>query len=117
MAEFHSNFVKVQAELSDGQTIECETQLKASGDYKEWYEPAPVEYMHGWTESEQDIDEDSIEPLYADEFDTELEIPESVKIERIIKVLEEPDWEVQEGWNEPDEDAAYDEWYERTHCA
>lgn len=117
MAEFHSNITKVQAELTNGLVIECETALKASGDYREWFEPAPVEWMYGWTESEQEIDDDSIEPLYAEEFETDLKIPESVKIKQIIKVLEIPDWEVQEGWDEYGKDAAYDDWHECTHCA
>lgn len=109
MASF-TGYGKVQAELTNGQIIECETSLCASGDYREWYEPAPCEWMYGWTESEQDIDEDSIEAHYPDEFECETEYPAEVKIQRIIKVLEDIDWEVEDGWDEPDPDAAYDAW-------
>lgn len=111
MATF-TGFGKVQAKLSNGLIIECETALIAEGDYREWYEPAPVEYMYGWTESEQEIEEDSIEARYPDEFECDEDIPDNVKIDEVIKVLEDIDWEVEDGWDEPDADAAYDAWRE-----
>lgn len=109
MAQFHSsNCPKVLAELSNGQIIQCKTALQASGDYQEWYEPAPVEWMYGWTESEQEIDQETITALYPGEFETDYNIPENITISKIIEVLEPTDWEVQEGWEqdyEPDWDA------------
>lgn len=109
MPTFHStNCPRVLAELSNGQIVQCMTALQANGDYREWYEPAPCEWMYGWTESEQDIDQETITALYPEEFETDEEIPENATISTIIEVLDEVDWEVQEGWEEdyaPDYDA------------
>ena len=109
MALFHSSKpTKILAGLSNGHIIECRTFLKAYGNYREWYEPAPVEWMYGWTESDQEIDQETIEVLYPDEFDTDFDIPEGILINSIIEILEDIDWEVQEGWEddyEPDWDA------------
>lgn len=109
MAEFHASKTKVQAQLTNGLIIECETELKASGDYKSWFEAAPLEHIYGWRVSERKIDDSTIEPLYADEFNTNLYIHESLKIKSIIKVLEEPVWEVQAPRDEFDEDDEDDE--------
>lgn len=87
---------KVLAELSNGDIIECFTYLTATGNYASWFEPAPVEWMYGWTEVEFDIDENSIEPMYPDEFDTDAEYPAGIKIVKIINILSDVDWEVEE---------------------
>lgn len=111
-----ANFIgegKIQAELSTGHIITCTTHLKAEGYYHEWYEPAPYEWMYGRTESEADIDESTIEPLYPDEFEEENGFFPGATITKIIKVLEEPEWEVQEGWNDYDSDRDYDTWKDR----
>lgn len=109
MATFTStNTPTILAELTDGQVIVCKTELQAEGNYREWYEPAPCEWMYGWTESEQDIDQETITALYPDEFETVEQIPENVTISTIIEVLDEVDWDVQDGWEEdyaPDYDA------------
>lgn len=111
MADF-KGYGKVQAELTNGEIIECETSLIASGDYREWFEPAPVEWMYGWTESDYEIDDGSIKAEHPDEFESEKEYPENIKIKSIVKVIDDIDWEVQDGWDEPDEDAAYETWRE-----
>lgn len=109
MAQFSSSTCpRVLAELSNGQIVQCKTALHAYGDYREWYEPAPVEWMYGWTESEQEIDQETITALYPNEFETDTQVPENATISTIIEVLEAVDWEVQDGWEndyEPDWDA------------
>lgn len=100
MAHFTAKNVKVLAELSTGHIITCKTYLKADGDYREWHESAPCEWMYGWTESEIDINESSIEVLYPDEFEEEKGFFPGATITKIIKVLKEPDWEVQDGWRD-----------------
>ncbi len=112
MAKFIAYNVKVQAELSTGHIITCTTALKANGYYREWHESAPCEWMYGWTESESYIDEDTIEPIYADEFESDLDYMNGAKITNILQILEEPDWDVQDGWEDYDSDADYDAWAE-----
>lgn len=113
MAEFIANDVKIQAELSTGHIVTCTTSLKAEGAYREWYEPAPCEWMYGHTESEADIDENTIEVLYPDEFEADIEYMSGSKITKVLQLLEEPEWEVQEGWNDYDSDRDYDTWKDR----
>ena len=100
MAEFRANDVKIQAELSTGHIITCITDLKAYGSYVEWHETGPCEWMYGWTESDYDIDEATIEPLYADEFDSNIDYKPGATIAKIIQILENPEWEVQDGWQD-----------------
>lgn len=104
MAEFTSGLVEVVAELTNGLTVECETQLKASGKYWE-------EWMDGWFEADYEIDEETIEAFGQIVLDDEnLAIGDDVKIKRIVDIAEMPEWEVEEGWNKPDEDLEYERW-------
>lgn len=91
-----TGYGRVLAEITGGDLIECETLLTAQGEYARWFEPAPVEWMYGWTEVEFDIDEDTIEPMFPDEFEADTEYPVGIKIVKIINILSDVDWDVEE---------------------
>ena len=62
IAKFTANNVKIEARLSSGETVEIYTSLTTSGHYKSWWE-YPCEPQYGSVQySEQDIDENDIEP-------------------------------------------------------
>ena len=107
IAKFTANNVKIEARLSSGEIVEIYTSLTTSGHYKSWWE-YPCEPQHGSVQySEQDIDENDIEPLYADEWefvdenkkqyqDENPEAFENIKVVEVIRLLDSPDWEVDE---------------------
>lgn len=112
MAEFQGTG-KIYALLSNGLKEEISTLLKCEGEYKEWTEdmhPDGIGYYQTFCESWQDPE--SIQVLYPDEFELaqEPEHPEKyegVTITKILNIIEDPDWEVQDGWEadyEPDLD-------------
>ena len=82
------------AELENGEQIKCKASLKAKGEYIEWFEPAPVEWMYGWTESEYEIDEDTIEIVYPEEFVLENGEDGEGKLVKFIKDID-IEWEVE----------------------
>lgn len=58
----------ILAELVNGEQVECRTLLRAKGEYRKWFEPEPVEWIYGRIESEYEIDYDTVEILYPDEY-------------------------------------------------
>jgi hypothetical protein len=95
---------KVQAELSNGEIIECETSLLAFGYYDEQWNQ--ITEIGGEWEVDQRVDEETVIAQYPDEFECDVEYKEDVIIKNILKLIDDIEWEVQDGWNEPDEDAA-----------
>ena len=105
-AKFNA-YAEIEAKLSDGQIIDCKTQLVADGLYSSWWE-YPCEPQHGSVNyTEQEVDEDMAEVVYPDEFefideDKQKYLEENpnylkdVRIVEIIKILNTPDWEVDE---------------------
>lgn len=106
-ADFYTNRTKVLAKLSTGEEIECYTALIAQGLYSNWWE-CPCEPQHGKVNYvETDIFEETISPMYNDEWEfvdenkqqyleENIDAFEDVRIVDIIKTLEFPEWEVDE---------------------
>lgn len=107
VARFTSNNVRVEAKLSNDEIVDIYTSLTTSGHYMSWWE-YPSEPQYGKEQFvDVDIDTDDIEPLYADEWEFvdegkrqyQEENPDAfadVRIVEIIKILDSPDWEVDE---------------------
>ena len=107
VARFTSNNIRVEAKLSNDEIVDIYTSLTTSGHYTSWWE-YPAEPQYGKEQFvEVDIDIDDIEPLYADEWEFvdegkrqyQEENPDAftdVRIVEIIKILDTPDWEVDE---------------------
>ena len=104
VARFTSNNVRVEAKLSNGEVVNVYTSLTTSGNYRSWWE-YPADPQYGKEQFvEVDIDTDDIEPLYADEWEFtdegkrqyQEENPDAFADVQIIKVLDSPDWEVDE---------------------
>lgn len=94
MARFEAKG-KILALLSNGEKAEVTTQLSCYGDYKEWWEEPYEPYLGSIKFSEQSEDLDTIEVLYPDEFEPERN--DDVKIVEFIKLLDKPNWELEEG--------------------
>lgn len=106
-ARFTANNAKIEARLSTGEIIECYTALETDGMYSSWWE-YPCEPQHGSVNyTEQEVNEENTSPLYNDEWEFVDEVKqqyleenpeafEDVKIVEIIKILDVPEWEVDE---------------------
>ena len=96
--------VKVNVTLSNNNILDVVTRLTCEGTYREWTEdmhPDGIGYYMTFVEID-DIDEDTIEPLYNDEFEPYDENDENLiqdaYITSINKIYDENDicWEVDE---------------------
>lgn len=106
-AEFIANNVLAEVKLSSGENIKARLSIEADGNYKSWWE-YPSEPQYGQEKFvEIDVDENSIRPLYKDEWEFEdknkqeylKENPSAFKnisVKEVVKLLEIPDWEVDE---------------------
>lgn len=107
LAKFIANNVKAEVKLSSGEVVEATLSLEADGNYKSWWE-YPTEPQYGQEQFvEYDVDEDTVRPLYDEEWEfcdenkkeyceENIEAFKDVKVIEIIKLLDIPDWEVDE---------------------
>lgn len=107
VARFTANNVKVEARLSNDEVVEVYTSLQTSGDYMGWWE-YPADPQYGKENFvDVNINENNIEPLYADEWefvdagkkayqDENPDAFDGVRIVEIIKVIDAVDWQVDE---------------------
>lgn len=96
---------KIEARLSDGQIMQCETRVEADGIYSYWWEYPSDPQLGSECFEEIDVDDSTATVPYPDEWDFIEEKYEKylkenpdymkdVKIVEIIKFLETPDWRV-----------------------
>lgn len=106
-AKFTANNVKAEVKLSTGEIIEAILSLESDGKYMSWWE-CPSEPQYGKEQFvDIDIDETSYRPLYEDEWefcdknkqaylDENPDAFQNIKVVEIIKLLDIPDWIVDE---------------------
>lgn len=102
-----SDSVRAEIKLSSGEIVEAKLYLEADGNYMSWWE-CPTEPQYGQVQYvEQDIDETSYRPLYDNEWEfcdenkqkyleENPDAFENIKVVEIVKLLDVPDWDVDE---------------------
>jgi len=93
-ANYIAKDVHVLATLSTGDIIDTTTDLICEGEFdQEW-----VNYGEGMSDLEYDVElyEDTIQPLYPDEFEFDENFPPNTEIVEITKIISSPDWEIDE---------------------
>lgn len=97
-AKFKS-YCKILAELDNGQIIECKTYLLAEGSYRQWKEdihPDGVGYYQVYIN--QYIEDDSIKIKDLEYYKTDVKMDKQPKIKKLIKLLDEAEWEITNLW-------------------